>query len=121
MFKLVALSVNQIQIDTQPQVTLIALLCCIIGFAFAMPKPNPQGDERKQFNPPNEQRFLVDGGYNKDKSGKDVWAQAQVPVWTSENKRHEVDVVGRYGQHLGGPWGNSKPSYGVGGNYRFRF
>ncbi|XP_064543082.1 diptericin A [Drosophila montana] len=110
------------------QVTLIALLCCIVGSALAMPQPNPEdkpkGDvwtERKQFNPPNEQRFLVDGGYNKDKSGKDVWAQAQVPVWTSENKRHEVDVVGRYGQHLGGPWGNSKPSYGVGGNYRFRF
>nr|WRF81052.1 diptericin A [Drosophila micromelanica] len=75
----------------------------------------------KQFNPPNEQRLLVDGGYNEDKSGKDVWAQAQAPVWTSDNKRHEIDVVGRYGQHLGGPWGNSEPSYGVGGNYRFRF
>ncbi|EDW02708.1 diptericin A [Drosophila grimshawi] len=108
------------------QVTIIALVCCLVGSALALPYPDPEEkkdvwNERKQFNMPDEQRFLVDGGYNKDKSGKDVWVQAQVPVWTSENKRHEFDVVGKYGQHLDGPYGNSPPSWGVGGNYRFRF
>ncbi|XP_017865188.1 PREDICTED: diptericin-like [Drosophila arizonae] len=113
------------------QLTLIALLCCLLGAAWAMPQPerqkepaNPGADvwnERKQFNPPNEQRFLLDGIYNKDNSGKDVAARVQVPVWTSDNKRHEFDAVGQYGQHLGGPYGDSPPSYGIGGNYRFRF
>ncbi|EDW08801.1 diptericin A [Drosophila mojavensis] len=110
------------------QVALIALLCCLLGSALAMPQPEKLDvskasawTERPPSGPPPEQRFLLDGGYNKDKNGRDVWAMAQVPVYTSDNKRHEFDAVGKYGQHLGGPYGNSPPSYGFGGNYRFRF
>lgn len=71
--------------------------------------------------PRENERWEVHGGHNHDKYGQDVHVEARVPVWTSENKRHEVDVQGRYGQHLGGPWGNSPSSWDVMPVYRFRF
>ncbi|KAL7736858.1 hypothetical protein ACLKA6_015692 [Drosophila palustris] len=92
------------------QFTIVALVCCLIGSVLAYPYPKEE-----------ENRFQLDGGYNSDKSGRDFHVEGQVPVWTSDNKRHEVDVSGHYGQHFGGPYGNSPPSYGGGVGYRFRF
>ncbi|KAH8407403.1 hypothetical protein KR222_003364 [Zaprionus bogoriensis] len=95
------------------QFTSVALVCCLlVGVALAYPQPDPY---------PEEQRFQLDGGYNHDNSGHDFGVAGRVPVYTSDNKRHEVDVTGNYGQHLGGPWGNSDPSWGVGTVYRYRF
>ncbi|XP_034477621.1 diptericin A [Drosophila innubila] len=93
------------------QFTIVALVCCLIGSVLAYPSPYPE----------EQQRFQLEGGYNSDKSGRDFGVQGQIPVWTSDNKRHEFDVAGHYGQHFGGPYGNSEPSYGYGGVYRFRF
>lgn len=59
------------------------------------------------------------GGQRGDGFGFNVGGSQN--VWRSDNGRHEFDVNGRYGQHLGGPYGNSPPSYDFGGTYRFRF
>ncbi|KAH8370013.1 hypothetical protein KR093_001859 [Drosophila rubida] len=105
--------------------TSIALVCCLVGCVMAYPNPNPEEklrwEQPEQRNDQQQQRFQLDGGYNSDKSGKDFHVEGQVPVWTSENKRHEIDIAGHYGQHYGGPYGNSPPQYGFGGGYRFRF
>jgi len=103
---------------------ILALVCFLIGSVMAYPNPSPDKPlswtEDKSKNT-DQQRWMLDGGYNKDQSGKDFHIQGQAPVWTSDNKRHEFDVAGHYGQHYGGPYGNSPPSYGAGGIYRFRF
>ncbi|ALC42567.1 maker130 [Drosophila busckii] len=106
------------------QLSFIALACCLV--ACTMAYPHPEDKPKLNWNPPTpdprqQQRWMLDGGYNKDQTGHDVHVQGQAPVWTSNNGRHEVDVAAQYGQHLGGPYGNSRPSYGGAGIYRFRF
>ncbi|ALC42569.1 maker133 [Drosophila busckii] len=64
---------------------------------------------------------MLDGGHTKDQWCHDIHVQAQAPLWTSDNGRLEVDVAAKYGQHLGALYGNSPPSYGGAGIYRFRF
>lgn len=68
----------------------------------------------------NQDPISIRGGVG-DNNGKDVHIDAQARLWQSENKRHEIHGFGHYGQHLGGPWGNSRPSYGIGGGYVYRF
>lgn len=60
------------------------------------------------------------GAYDKS-SGANLQAQVQQQLWQSENKRHELHGGASYAQHLGGPWGNSRPDIGVGAGYRYRF
>ncbi|XP_030387261.1 diptericin A-like [Scaptodrosophila lebanonensis] len=62
----------------------------------------------------------VQGGGSPGK-GIDLSVQGRAPVWQSNNGRHSFDVTGQYGQHFGGPYGNSRPSWGAGGAYTFRF
>ncbi|KAH8397142.1 hypothetical protein KR215_009427 [Drosophila sulfurigaster] len=106
--------------------TIIALVCCFATCIVAYPN-NPNPEQKLRWDPPEQRndqqqnRFQLDGGVGHDKFGKDVHVSGQVPVWTSDNKRHEIDVAGHYGQHLGGPYGNSPPSWGAGAGYRFRF
>ncbi|XP_065363369.1 diptericin-D-like [Calliphora vicina] len=64
---------------------------------------------------------LYGGGGGSRKDGFDVSLGAQQKVWESENKRHSVDVNAGYGQHLGGPYGNSPASYSGGASYTYRF
>ncbi|KAM7347920.1 diptericin-D-like [Cochliomyia hominivorax] len=61
----------------------------------------------------------VGGGNRKD--GFDVSVNAHQNVWTSDNGRHSVGVTVGYGQHLGGPYGNSPPDYRIGTGYRYNF
>lgn len=96
------------------QIPIFALACCLmVSAALAYPQLNPF--------PREDERLELSGGHNRDKYGQDVHIEGRVPVWTSDNRRHEVDVQGYYGQHLGGPWGNSPPSWQVGPTYRYRF
>lgn len=96
------------------QFPIFALVCCLfIGAVLGQFNLNP--------NPSENERWEAHGGHNHDQTGHDVHVEARVPVWTSDNKRHEVDIQGRYAQHLGGPWGNSPSSWDVMPVYRFRF
>ncbi|KAM7348176.1 diptericin-D [Cochliomyia hominivorax] len=70
------------------------------------PKPLPQ---------------LVGGGGGNRKDGFGVSVDAHQKVWTSDNGRHSLGVTAGYGQHLGGPYGNSRPDYRVGGGYTYNF
>lgn len=79
---------------------------------------SPQFNWTPPAEPPKTQIFAT--GSNS-KSGTDIFAKAQTQVWQSNNKRHEINVQGSYGQHFGGPWGNSRPSYGGGAGYTFHF
>ena len=64
---------------------------------------------------------LQGGGGGSRSHGFDVGLQATEQVWKSDNGRHSVDVTGQYGQHLGGPYGSSRPQGGGGARYTFRF
>ena len=64
---------------------------------------------------------VTGGGGGSRKNGFDVSLDARQKVWESQNKRHSVDVTGGYSQHLGGPYGSSRPQHRVGGIYQYRF
>ncbi|XP_034650953.1 diptericin-A [Drosophila subobscura] len=64
---------------------------------------------------------LQGGGGGGPRQGIDLSLSGRAPVWQSQNGRHSVDATGQYAQHLGGPYGNSRPQFGVGGQYTFRF
>ncbi|KAH8270812.1 hypothetical protein KR018_005647 [Drosophila ironensis] len=115
---------------------ILGLACaCFSSSALAYPYPDPRdivdlhpaplayahefGDEvhsrvRRQFQ-------LNGGGGGSPKQGFDLNLNTRVPVWQSNNGRHSFDATGQYGQHLGGPYGNSRPQWGAGGVYTFRF
>ncbi|EDW02709.1 diptericin-D [Drosophila grimshawi] len=62
----------------------------------------------------------VQGG-GSPRQGFDLSVNGRAPVWQSPNGRHSVDATGQYSQHLGGPYGNSRPNWGAGAMYTFRF
>lgn len=68
--------------------------------------------ERRQLN--------VQGG-GSPRQGFDLSVNGRAPVWQSNNGRHSLDATGQYSQHLGGPYGNSRPNWGAGAQYTFRF
>ncbi|KAH8275269.1 hypothetical protein KR026_004141 [Drosophila bipectinata] len=114
----------------------LGLACvCLISSALAYPYPEPQGPIDLQPQPlayspdfgnvamPRVRRQiqLNGGGGGSPKQGFDLNLNTRVPVWQSNNGRHSFDATGQYGQHLGGPYGNSRPQWGAGGVYTFRF
>lgn len=60
-----------------------------------------------------------EGGSGRD--GTDFFAQARARVWQSQNGNNDLHITGNYGQHFGGPYGNSPPSYGGGLTFTHRF
>nr|ABG21230.1 diptericin [Mayetiola destructor] len=89
-----------------------ALIVAVFG---ALGSARPSRDDSKPFE---INRAEVTHTHGK---GTDVYVDGQARVYQSDNKRHEVYVNGQYGQHLGGPYGNSRPSYGGGVSYTHRF
>ncbi|XP_037717161.1 diptericin-A [Drosophila subpulchrella] len=115
---------------------LIALACaCAFSSSLAYPYPDPREIVNLQPEPlaysPNfdvvplhrvrRQFQLNGGGGGSPKQGFDLNLNARAPVWQSHNGRHSFDATGSYGQHLGGPYGNSRPQFGAGGVYTYRF
>ncbi|XP_004536458.1 diptericin [Ceratitis capitata] len=106
----------------------ILILFCLIHISFALPKeyqPQNSGffnDEDALFAnlQRSKRQFNLQGGGSPGK-GLDLSLNARVPVWQSGNARHSFDATGQYAQHLGGPYGNSPPQWGVGGIYTYRF
>ncbi|XP_017125843.1 diptericin A [Drosophila elegans] len=98
---------------------IFAMLCCAFGAALA--HPNPEDLTMKPTPPPQYPLNLQGGGGGARGDGFGFNVGGRQNVWTSDNGRHEIDLTGRYGQHLGGPYGNSPASYDLGGVYRFRF
>ncbi|XP_011196470.1 diptericin-A [Zeugodacus cucurbitae] len=99
----------------------VFILFCLLNLVLAYPKdqqdpwrlnPQPQPQRQPQFN-------LQGGG--SPKQGIDLSLDTRVPVWQSNNGRHSFDATGQYSQHLGGPYGNSRPNWGAGGVYTYRF
>lgn len=71
------------------------------------------------YPPGKNTAVFAEGGRNK--FGTDVYAQAQTRLWQSQNQRHEFHGGATYGQHIGGPYGSSRPNVGVGGTYVYRY
>ncbi|XP_073830134.1 diptericin-A-like [Musca autumnalis] len=88
-----------------------ALMACIIAATCAADPP------QQQIKDP--QVHVNGGGSRKD--GFNVNADVRKNVWESQNGKHSVDLTGGYSQHLGGPYGNSRPDYRGGGVYTYRF
>ncbi|XP_073830133.1 diptericin-D-like [Musca autumnalis] len=89
------------------------LLCALSAFALADDKsPPPQQIKDPQVN-------VNVGGSPKD--GYNVNADVRKNIWTSDNGKHSFDATAGYGQHLGGPYGNSRPDYRGGGIYTYRW
>ncbi|KAH8275266.1 hypothetical protein KR026_004128 [Drosophila bipectinata] len=94
---------------------ILVLFCGIIGSILAHPMPE------EATPPPKYPLNLEGGGGGQRGDGFGFHVSGSENVWRSDNGRHEIDLNGKYGQHLGGPYGNSDPSYQFGANYRFRF
>lgn len=76
----------------------------------------------------NEPRHPLDKPFNLNaevnhsrQSGTNVYADGTARLWQSQNQRHEIHGNANYGQHFGGPYGRSPPSFGGGLIYRHRF
>lgn len=91
----------------------VAALFVVVFAALSCARPNVDDSKPIEIN-------RAEVSYTRGK-GTDVYVDAQARVFQSDNKRHEVHVHGQYGQHLGGPYGNSRPSYGDGALYTFHF
>nr|AAK17201.1 bactericidal protein diptericin B [Drosophila melanogaster] len=109
-------------------------LACAFSSAWAYPYPDLREIVNLQPEPlayaPNfdvplhrvrRQLQLNGGGGGSPKQGFDLSLNGRAPVWQSPNGRHSFDATGSYAQHLGGPYGNSRPQWGAGGVYTFRF
>ncbi|XP_039481958.1 diptericin A [Drosophila santomea] len=109
-------------------------LACAISSAWSYPYPDPREIVNLQPEPlayaPNfdvplhrvsRQLQLNGGGGGSPRQGFDLSLNGRAPVWQSPNGRHSFDATGSYAQHLGGPYGNSRPQWGAGGVYTFRF
>lgn len=68
-----------------------------------------------------DKKYNVNADVTHSKAGTNVYVDGQARLWQSQNKRHEIHGQGSYGQHFGGPYGNSRPNYGGGLVYRHRF
>lgn len=60
------------------------------------------------------------GGHTRGQ-GSDVYLAGQTRLYQSKNERHEFHGGATYQQHIGGPYGSSRPNVGVGGSYVYRF
>ncbi|KAH8270817.1 hypothetical protein KR018_005644 [Drosophila ironensis] len=97
----------------------LLLICAIFGAALAVPKPV---EIKVPPTPKPEITLNLQGGGGGQRGdGFGFHVSGSQNVYKSDNGRHEVDVNGGYGQHLGGPYGNSQPSYNFGANYKYRW
>ncbi|XP_036344856.1 diptericin-A-like [Rhagoletis pomonella] len=103
--------------------TNVFISICILTVALAYPQQQQPPRDKWQSSP-DSQRFSpqlnIQGGGSPHK-GIDLNVDTRVPVWQSNNGRHSFDATGQYSQHLGGPYGNSRPNWGAGGVYTYRF
>ncbi|EDW72470.1 uncharacterized protein Dwil_GK20932 [Drosophila willistoni] len=110
---------------------LILGLACALTAAYPQPYPDHEivvtNPEPFSYSPDFEaprvrrQLQLQGGGGGSPRQGFDLSLQGRAPVWQSNNGRHQLDATGSYAQHLGGPYGNSRPQWGAGAQYTFRF
>uniref|UniRef100_A0A1I8PF92 Attacin C-terminal domain-containing protein n=1 Tax=Stomoxys calcitrans TaxID=35570 RepID=A0A1I8PF92_STOCA len=91
---------------------LYLLVACILAFAHATPQSPPA-----QIKDP---KIYASGG-GSPKDGYNVNVDVRKNVWESQNGRHSIDATGGYSQHLGGPYGNSRPDFRGGASYTYRF
>lgn len=64
---------------------------------------------------------LTGGGGNTFDGGVAFGTRIQKDVWQSNNGRHTLGGNVDYGQKIGGTYGSSPPSFGVGAQYTFKF
>ncbi|XP_022226079.1 diptericin-A [Drosophila obscura] len=122
---------------------LMSLACaclCAVAIAYPDPRDYPLADEPQHLvyvepselypdsidvdvdHPRVRRQFqLQGGGGGGPRQGFDLSLSGRAPVWQSQNGRHSFDATGQYGQHFGGPYGNSRPQFGAGGQYTFKF
>ncbi|XP_055383834.1 diptericin-D-like [Condylostylus longicornis] len=82
--------------------------------------PKPQFN----FSPPkpaNDNFKLFGNGGGSSKQGFDVNLGGAAKVWESQNGRNQLFGTGTYSQHLGGPYGNSRPNVGGGATFIHKF
>ncbi|XP_037814183.1 transmembrane protease serine 11G-like [Lucilia sericata] len=98
----------------------LLVICAVYMAAMVAAKDN---DFKLKLPPPEPKNLpqLSGGGGGSRKQGFDVSLDASQKVWESQNKRHSVDASVGYSQHLGGPYGNSRPEYRGGVGYTYRF
>lgn len=94
--------------------TIFVPVLFVVAFS-ALCSARPEGDDSKRFEIKSAEVTHTHG------QGTNVYVDGRARVYQSDDKRHEVHVNGQYGQHLGGPYGNSRPSYGGGVEYTYHF
>ncbi|XP_030558299.1 diptericin-D [Drosophila novamexicana] len=120
----------------QLKLSLLLLVLGVFACAWAYPNPLLTFDDEPATQllagnydwAPSEQveqlrvrrQLNVQGG-GSPRQGFDLSVNGRAPVWQSPNGRHSLDATGQYSQHLGGPYGNSRPNWGAGAQYTFRF
>ncbi|XP_055383843.1 diptericin-D-like [Condylostylus longicornis] len=104
-------------------------------FNFLQPKPQnnfqspahmnianpPNVFQPPPLQPANNNFKLFGGGGGSPKQGFDVGLGATAKVWESPNGRNQLFGTRTYSQHLGGPYGNSRPNVGGGATFIHKF
>ncbi|XP_055383844.1 diptericin-D-like [Condylostylus longicornis] len=103
-------------------------ICTIFAFALLVVSyvvnVNSQQPPKFNFDPPkqpNNDFKVFGGGGGSSKQGLDLNLGAQTKLWESQNGRNTLHGTGTYSQHLGGPYGNSKPNFGGGVTFTHHF
>lgn len=73
----------------------------------------------QQADPSKRTNIYAEG--NHSKAGTNIFVQGQHRVWQSPNRMNDIHLQGNYGQHFGGPYGRSPPSFGGGITFTHRF
>lgn len=98
-------------------IVAFTLLVAIANGQFSLPGHIPV------VPPANAERnwaLNLNGGHQRG-MGTDVYVSGQKQLWQSGNRQNELHGGASYGQHFGGPYGNSRPQFGVGATYVHRF
>lgn len=114
--------------DDEPATQLVsAAPRSLLSLSLMVPNPTKQLAGNYDWAPSEQVEQLrvrrqlnVQGG-GSPRQGFDLSVNGRAPVWQSPNGRHSLDATGQYSQHLGGPYGNSRPNWGAGAQYTFRF
>ncbi|XP_055921372.1 diptericin A-like [Eupeodes corollae] len=119
------------------QITISFFLCLgfVVALALAYPTEefsNFDDNLNQEFEDTTRQtlnlhrarrQFNMDGTTIAGSRGQgfDINANTRFPIWSSSNGRNSFDGTAGYSQHVGGPYGNSRPDYRGGVIFTHRF
>lgn len=101
--------------------SIIVIFSVLLVCAYSYPQNLPNLNFGNAFKPPQSPPVNTNIYVGHGKLGTDINAQVGARLWQSQNGRTDLNGQGSYSQHLGGPYGNSRPNFGGGLTLVHRF